>query len=877
VARLVICAVIGPVISTAAVADDIQRAFERAYFLQTHQRDPAAAAAAFEKVVAAEECPAPIKAEAERRLAHCREDVAAADLARLMPPAALVYAELTDPGEHARRLLKMLGFLEDPDAADKTPADPADDEDWHLLDFLPDNFSVSPALLEETEKFRGVAVAITKIDPGMRYPPEGVILLHPGDSNFLRGRLETTVQFLHPAEPIEGFKTYVISRQLWVTVTGRLTIVASSRQQIVEVATRLRNPALGGLAAEAGFRASAEDRKRAMLFAYARGPALLRAFGPLLNSPEAAVIRAGLDLDRVESVTARLNTTDDSVVLTAHLSMAPGHRSPLFGAIPAAPVSGCSLKYVPAETTAVALIGLGAAEEACGPETTGDSWLDTAMRFGRGLFCNVEEVAGFALSPPKYCAREAFVPECGIVFSSPDRERADALWKQMQAIAVALRLPGTSASRDVRGAGRGARAYTCPSGLQFVVVRADERTLIVGTPAAARAAIEAGAQGNGLQGAAFQPLLARLGPNAGKALLFDVGHVTQMLGMPTPWLHGVKVTAICEEGPAAITVRAEAAGWPKLRKALQFQMLWMAQFVDMLYGHSTHSDIPPVIRFTGPQIVKDLLHAYLSSTKKGGEFLDLIAFHLRTMEAQLQLYKQRHDEKYPAAGKVAEQLTTATNVDGSTTGETPLGPYMLEIPANPYNDSSQIVPVFEEGIEPKIAVPGGAGWQYDQSSGRVYPNHAEFFERKAATPAPPEPEVSWEERRRPLTPSTRRTLDHSVDFNTRTMMAQIELYRAHHGSYPDAAKVATQLTTATNANGDTTAKRRSARTSRTSQPTHTTTAAASSPLPGRASDPRPSYPAVPDGSTTSPPGRYIRITRSTSAKHHRPCALPPEC
>jgi len=247
------------------------------------------------------------------------------------------------------------------------------------------------------------------------------------------------------------------------------------------------------------------------------------------------------------------------------------------------------------------------------------------------------------------------------------------------------------------------------------------------------------------------------------------------------------------------------------------------------------------------------------------------------MEAQLQLYKQRHDEKYPAAGKVAEQLTTATNVDGSTTGETPLGPYMLEIPANPYNDSSQIVPVFEEGIEPKIAVPGGAGWQYDQSSGRVYPNHAEFFERKAATPAPPEPEVSWEERRRPLTPSTRRTLDHSVDFNTRTMMAQIELYRAHHGSYPDAAKVATQLTTATNANGDTTAKRRSARTSRTSQPTHTTTAAASSPLPGRASDPRPSYPAVPDGSTTSPPGRYIRITRSTSAKHHRPCALPPEC
>ncbi|HUT09265.1 MAG TPA: type II secretion system protein [Thermoguttaceae bacterium] len=119
-----------------------------------------------------------------------------------------------------------------------------------------------------------------------------------------------------------------------------------------------------------------------------------------------------------------------------------------------------------------------------------------------------------------------------------------------------------------------------------------------------------------------------------------------------------------------------------------------------------------------------IIPQFTTSTKDARD--NAAAFNVRTMQCQVELYKQQHLEKYPPANDFVNQMTTATNIDSGTTGETPYGPYMQEVPANPYNGSQEVVAVAAEGTAPDAPV-GTAGWQYDQSNGRVYANHAEAF------------------------------------------------------------------------------------------------------------------------------------------------------
>ncbi len=649
------------VASAASAADDVQRDFERGYFLQTHQRDCAAAAAAFEKVVAATECPAALKAEATYRLAQCREDVAAADLARLMPPEALAYAEFTEPGKHARQLLTSVGLLRDPAVADAaateglptgTPLAP-----WL---FFPDDFSISPALVAEIERFRGVAVAITSIDPEMRRPPEGVLVLHPGE---LRGELETVVQLLPPAEPIEGFKTYQVEGQVWITMTTRLVIVSNSRQNVADAVARLKNSGAGSLAADENFKRCAEDRDGALLFVYASGPALLEAFGPQFDSQEAVIARIVLDLDNLQSITAALGTTEQGLELKACVNMAPGHRNLALGLIQTAPASRRSLAFVPGEAAGVALLGLNPATEPAAVKDDEARRPLTAMDIGREVFSNIEELAGFVMAPADGDASELPIPEFGVVIAVSDAAKSEALWNQLLVLPMLFGLPGVSPPQDVTIAGIQGKLYPCPEGPQLVVLRADARTLIVGTPAAVAAAVKAGAEGNGLQeDPAFKPLLARLDPNTSKALLIDAGRMAQMsaemaqrgmghsadslrrhidnyrqrletaddpqqkqqlqmqitqleqiavqiqrnaemqeqmISMVAELIGDLKITAVSEEGPTKFAVRAEATGLPNVPRIVKMVAPMIMQELAREFGP------PPMRDASGPPAVRD--------------------------------------------------------------------------------------------------------------------------------------------------------------------------------------------------------------------------------------------------------------------------------
>ena len=103
--------------------------------------------------------------------------------------------------------------------------------------------------------------------------------------------------------------------------------------------------------------------------------------------------------------------------------------------------------------------------------------------------------------------------------------------------------------------------------------------------------------------------------------------------------------------------------------------------------------------------------------------------NLRTLRAQLELYRFHHDGAVPTITAASlPQLTSATNVAGSmgAAGTSfPFGPYLVTgIPENPVNGKNTVV---EATTVPPAAVSGDAGWLYDTETGRIWANTTEFL------------------------------------------------------------------------------------------------------------------------------------------------------
>jgi general secretion pathway protein G len=109
----------------------------------------------------------------------------------------------------------------------------------------------------------------------------------------------------------------------------------------------------------------------------------------------------------------------------------------------------------------------------------------------------------------------------------------------------------------------------------------------------------------------------------------------------------------------------------------------------------------------------------------------LLRFNLHAIRAQIEEYKTDHADKAPSMATFCDQMTKSTNTAGATTcGKLALGPYFEgQIPVNPFNNSRTVVAVATPGRPPITAVPGDAGWQYDETTGRMYPNNPEYFVR----------------------------------------------------------------------------------------------------------------------------------------------------
>ena len=81
--------------------------------------------------------------------------------------------------------------------------------------------------------------------------------------------------------------------------------------------------------------------------------------------------------------------------------------------------------------------------------------------------------------------------------------------------------------------------------------------------------------------------------------------------------------------------------------------------------------------------------------------------NLQSIRSQIELYKIQHNDDPPAQATFATQMTTVTNIVGSTTpavGEATFGPYLQKIPVNPFT-----------GVNPPVignAAAGAVDWVY---------------------------------------------------------------------------------------------------------------------------------------------------------------------
>ena len=104
-----------------------------------------------------------------------------------------------------------------------------------------------------------------------------------------------------------------------------------------------------------------------------------------------------------------------------------------------------------------------------------------------------------------------------------------------------------------------------------------------------------------------------------------------------------------------------------------------------------------------------------------------LLFNTHTLRTQIELYKMQHTGNYPAiTASDLPQLTSSTNASGTIgTGATfPYGPYLIgDFPMNPFNNSNTIVAGTGAAV-----VAGGDGWQYDVSTGDIWPNNSEYFD-----------------------------------------------------------------------------------------------------------------------------------------------------
>jgi hypothetical protein len=495
-------------VAPAAQAQSAESKFHRAYFLEHSRGDLAAAADIYNEVAADRRADADLKAQARARGQACQEELASADFAKLMPPNALAYVELSRPGGQLSRLLEMLGLLR---------------ADGSIVGDPERRLAISPELIRELLGIRGVAAAVTGFDPATE-TPMGVAVLHPGDIGVIRGLIETAL----PAggqivEPIEGFPTFNIEGEVFVTLTQRLLIVSAQRMEIEGVIGRLKGEDTESLADNADLAEIMANRDPSLLFFCVNFEPVM----PLLNAGMAAagtqcreltMAQALLDLKSLRTLVGQMGVNDEGIYVDFALQLAKGHRNLAFQFVRMPAIDPETLKRVPAGAAffvAGALNDPDSQYAAAHTGAPGEPPPVTFLDIGREIFANIVSFAVFAVpAEGQVVAGDIPIPPVAAVITVHDPVKSQALWSQMLGIGSLASGAGTLEGMKTKIAGVEALRYVFPDGISIYLANAGNDMIISPSKAAIASSLATIKGGQSiLQDPTFAKSLERLGAN----------------------------------------------------------------------------------------------------------------------------------------------------------------------------------------------------------------------------------------------------------------------------------------------------------------------------------------------------------------------------
>ncbi len=411
-----------------------------AYYLEHEARDFAAAEDLYRRVLdagATEE----LRLAAQTGANRCRDHRAAEDFATIMPADAVVYLELRRPGELVRKLADMLG-LRGSSVREILAARPNANSNAPF--HIPQKIAISPALFDFFESFGGAAVALTKINPDGQ--PEGVLVIHHGDTDLLRGVIETAFQFAPTAARIRELPTFgghFPGGSVSGVLTESLFIVGSSRDLVDGVVGRLSGDGGPSLSSREDLKEVAARRSGSTLFAFVDLQRAVRTAREQAGDDDRdmAIADALVDLDGLRWATFSAGIDDGVMGMEFVVRLADDHRNLVYNLMRLPPMTRQCLSLVP--EGAAGFIGLGlnpALANVVGEQA--DHAGVTGLDIGREVFGNIRELCAFVVPGKAGGSALRPIPNVGLLMAVNDPVRSRAFWSQI------LTIPGMMAGAE---------------------------------------------------------------------------------------------------------------------------------------------------------------------------------------------------------------------------------------------------------------------------------------------------------------------------------------------------------------------------------------------------------------------------------------------
>ncbi|MEM9798877.1 MAG: hypothetical protein AAGA20_01040 [Planctomycetota bacterium] len=487
--------------------------FFRAYYLEHEVGDLDSALELYRSAANDSGLSAEARARAERHARACAEEIAAGDLARLVPEDTIFYLELNEPGGQVARLLDQLGLLQGDDGADR--------------------IGISPHLLEGTLGLKGAAVAVTRVDPTGGIPG-GVVILHPGDVRAVRGLIETALPAGgEPVDDIAGNPTFRVENMAYVTTTDRLVLASTERELIADVLSRVGSDGDGSLAGHPDLADTMSMRGQDLAFFCLNAEPIMPLAQTMLGAmaaqdPQAAMALGMLDVQSLQSIAGRLGVQDEGISMDVSLQLAEGHRNVLFDLMRMPHVREHTFHLVPEGAAFFAATSLNSGVEgSAGVSDANGKPVVTMMDIGREIFGNIRDVAVFSMPSMTDGPFGTPMPDAAIALSVNDIERSKAIWELVLGVAK-----GASGSGDTRGRGEKIDGITVDrydvQGVPIYLFAQDDRLVLSPSVRAIEAAVGAKAGRNIASDPAYADLVAQGSSDHTSVFAVAIGRCAEM-------------------------------------------------------------------------------------------------------------------------------------------------------------------------------------------------------------------------------------------------------------------------------------------------------------------------------------------------------------